>query len=63
MAGVGAIGHGHVHAWGDDFVQVIDRVMHQLDDVFAVVGIATGILADNLIVVSGFEQTSCPADS
>ena len=61
VAGVGVIGHGHVHAWGDHFVQVIDRVMHQLDQVFTVVGIATRILADNLIVVASFEQTSCPA--
>ena len=55
VTGIIACQLGHVDRLGDLAVQVIDRVVEQLDDVLGVVGEGAGILDGNLVVVGGLQ--------
>ncbi|MGB5842834.1 MAG: hypothetical protein WBG94_00180, partial [Anaerolineales bacterium] len=51
---------GHVDRVGDVLVQIGDRVVEQLNDVLAAVGVSTRIFLRDLVVVGGLQQTPGP---
>ncbi len=60
VAGVNPGHRRHVDRLGQRLVQVINRVVQQLDDVLATVGVSAGVLDRSLVVVGGLEQTRGP---
>ena len=60
VTGIDAVQGRHVNRLGERGVQVLDRVVQQLDDVLATVGIGAGVLDGGLIVVGSLQQARCP---
>ena len=60
VTGIIASQLGHVDRLGDLGVEIIGRVVKQLDDVLGIVSKIAGILDGDLVVVSGLQQAGSP---
>ena len=60
MAGVIASQLAHIHRRGEPAIQIVDRVIKQLDNVLGVMGKGTGILGSDLIVEGRLQQARRP---